>query len=242
MITPMRASVVLVIFGWWLNQSRKNFGHVCTNMLISTSHTIHPSIDMAYHGGVYWSNTTHYPLSGEGALNIERSIFFPNVSLENPWVRHRSSKECNDREIIMISTPWTSPMERYENEPFWGNETYTQSPNFRMRALLCQPGLSETSKTMTALMSPKYPTKLQQTDLNDQSGGAPSLLMNHTRFREISLEQFDWARFVQSDSVRLDAPSSKDRNRTNYKRDFRDDMKIRTRGPQRPVFWELPFY
>lgn len=205
-------------------------------MLISTSLTVHPTKDIAYSGGVFWSNTTVYPLAYGSNINFEKSIFYPNVSSEDLWARHRSSKECDGREIIMITTPWTSPIELYDNEPFWGNETYTKSPNFRMRAFLCQPGLSDINKSMTALMSPNSPTKLQQTDTNDQSGGIPSRLMNHTRFQQFSLDTYEWARYIQSDSVRLDAPSSLDRNRTNYKRWNRDVMMIRKRMEQQPVF------
>ncbi|KAF1960511.1 hypothetical protein CC80DRAFT_532175 [Byssothecium circinans] len=157
---------------------------------------VHPGADLAYNGGITWSSaTTFHPLEDYG-LNIEKLHLNVNVSATSPYARVRTSKECNDQEIIIMSTPWTSPISLDVPGYMWPNQTYTRSPDFRMRALLCETQFSSTQRTISATMSDGSETLLEDAPGEiGTSGKIPQSLVNFTRFQDLSLGD-QWKKYV----------------------------------------------
>ncbi|CAI6337537.1 unnamed protein product [Periconia digitata] len=161
---------------------------------------VHPAIEIAYDGGVIWANTTSYPIAG-GLINLEMAIINANVSFESPYVRLKSSNECQNREIIIASTPWTSPVNRSVNEPFMPNDTYVQSPDFRMRALLCESGLISTNRTTNIDMYPGSLSRVYRDSVNDTNGGLTPGFVDYAKFQNLSLMHHEWEQYVDNSVV-----------------------------------------
>ena len=98
---------------------------------------IHPFADLAYNGGMTWSNATTYFPTGN-TLGIGGIVVPPNVTSTHVYARVKATQECNNHDIILMNTPWTASLNRTEMGPFIPeNVTYERSSDFRMRGILC---------------------------------------------------------------------------------------------------------
>jgi hypothetical protein len=166
---------------------------------------VHPAVDLAYHGGVTWSNTTSFhPVTSE-SLPIENRLIEANVSSTSPYARVRSSEACRNRDILVLSTPWTAALNRSTTEYLWPNRTYHRSPQFRMRALICESHLTMEEATISASMSLEANSVLE--NVLDSSGEAkriPQSLVNLTQFQDLSLND-QWRLYVDTSRMQEDA-------------------------------------
>jgi hypothetical protein len=112
--------------------------------------TVHPKADIAYYGGVTWSDaSTFYPLNEGATITMDGLVMDANVTNTSPYSRLNASEECKGRDIIIVSTPWTAPVPLYEFRTMYpSNSIYRPSPDFRMRALLCESTYTSRAEVM----------------------------------------------------------------------------------------------
>ena len=166
---------------------------------------MHPAVDLAYHGGVSWSNATSFHPVAPESLPIENRLIKANVSSTSPYARVRSSRECANRDILILSTPWTSALNRSTEEYLWPNRTYHRSPQFRMRALLCDSRYTLKEAAISASMSLEAKTTLET--VLGSSGEAkqiPQSFVNLTQFQDLSLDD-QWRLYVDTPNMQEDA-------------------------------------
>jgi hypothetical protein len=117
--------------------------------------TLHPTVGMAYSGGLVWSNVSTLSLSSESSTLIGNIPFAPNISASSPFARYNYTKECRDRDILLLSTPWTKSVNiSMGNGPNLAkNQTYERSQEFRMKGLLCESQYHMESRYVSASLS-----------------------------------------------------------------------------------------
>lgn len=112
---------------------------------------VHPSVDLAYNGGITWSDASTYNYDRGASFVFDGRRFDANLTDHSPFARVNSSKECKGRDIIIASTPWTTPVLSFKVQGMQPDQTkFRQSPDFKLRALLCSSAY--TSKTGTIEM------------------------------------------------------------------------------------------
>jgi hypothetical protein len=193
-------------------------------------------LKIAYHGGVTWSNTSSFPISDGSVFRLDGDVIMANVTSESPWARQKSSKECDNRDIIISSTPWTFNVTKYVDESFRSNDSYTKSPDFRMRALLCDSIISSTEKPTTINMPPGSSTSLRKAKRDDTRIGQFPSFLNFTAFQYNNLEKDDWIRFLDQNSF-LD--SSKLDDLIGGSESDESEWYTRKPHPRRPDFYGM---
>lgn len=163
---------------------------------------VHPAIDLAYSGGIRWSNASTYYLRGERVLQLGRIPFQHNVSDTSPYVQFKASPECRDREIILISTPWTVPFEFNIRESIPFNKTYQRSPDFRMHGYVCEARATAVQQNVTATMlldgRPAMQKSIAQHNLTADA------LVDISEFQSASLHS-QWTNYFSFRAVNRDA-------------------------------------
>jgi hypothetical protein len=107
--------------------------------------SMHPAVDLAFYGGMTWSNaTTFYPVLGPNTIfPMGGRIYTANVTSTHVFARLNASEQCNGRDIIIMSKPWTTFFHNdFQTTPGGAfvpkNMTYTKSPTFEMKAITCK--------------------------------------------------------------------------------------------------------
>jgi hypothetical protein len=119
--------------------------------------TTHPAVDLASNGGVTWSNASTYFLTTPSTLPLGGRMYVGGVGPNNLFARVNASDQCHGRDIITLNTPWSAPLNRTAQDGLFlpSNQTYTRSPKFRMRGILCDSrySMGQQSINMTMLGS-----------------------------------------------------------------------------------------
>ncbi|KAL5385541.1 hypothetical protein DPSP01_004655 [Paraphaeosphaeria sporulosa] len=136
--------------------------------------SVHPVADLAYHGGIVWSDaSTFYPIH-QTVIRMDGVLIDSNVSSTSPYARINASLECKGRDIILASTPWTAPIPSSELETMYPSpDLYRRSPDFRMRALLCESRYSSKIDLVKVSMGPGERTTLEH--VSEPSNNATAL-------------------------------------------------------------------
>lgn len=152
-----------------------------------------------------WSSATTFLPVRDETLNIEKLVVPMSVSSDSPSARLRTSDKCRDRDMILSSTPWTSPLTLSRAEPLWPNQTYKRSPEFRMRALLCDSRYSTSTRTVTASMSlGKTPLLENAPGGNEKIERISQSLVDLAMFQNVSLQN-QWKSYVDANSMNEEA-------------------------------------
>jgi hypothetical protein len=124
---------------------------------------VHPRADIAYFGGVTWSDaSTFYPGSASDGVTMDGLVMDPSVTNTSPYSRLNASEECKGRDIIIASTPWTAPIPYYEFRTMYpSNSIYRPSPDFRMRALICESTYSSRADLIKLSLSSRNQPALE---------------------------------------------------------------------------------
>lgn len=172
--------------------------------------SLHPLVDIAFNGGATWSKSSTYFLTDSGALPIGGMPIAPNVSATTPYARVDASKDCRDRDLILVSTPWTSSFEMdWSQGPMVRlNRTYQRSPDFRMNAQLCESRYTMETQNITATMVPG-----RDTDVTTSSGVTNNRhLLNETLVDTQSFQtmamQSQWLDYFDKISAATDADNA----------------------------------
>ncbi|KAH7062854.1 hypothetical protein BKA63DRAFT_497254 [Paraphoma chrysanthemicola] len=173
--------------------------------------TMHPAVDMAYYGGVMWSNaTTFYPTPAE--LIMGGRLYNHNVTSTHIYARVNASQQCDGQDIILMSTPWTAPF-NVSASPTPGfipqNQTYVRSSEFHMRGLLCKSEYTMSDHSMKVLTSASAPIAPNATSEGQSSWREiPESLLNVPQFERSSMQN-DWRTyFDEINMLSLTAPSN----------------------------------
>jgi hypothetical protein len=170
--------------------------------------TVHPAASMASSGGLTWSNTSTFYIE-RGSLPLGRMPFPNNVSSTSPYARHYASPECADRDIIILNTPWTKPFELELNAAAGAgiqlNRTYERSPDFRMKALLCQSQYTvEERNTTTSIGQGKEPNITLVGSGHTRREPITKALIDIPEFEKMTLQD-TWKDFFNAESIATDA-------------------------------------
>lgn len=168
---------------------------------------VHPTVDLAYFGGVRWTKATTY-MSDGGMLHVDGFYVPGNVSSQSPYSRIKASPQCEGRDAILASTPWTAPLELPQWESLFANRTYQRSPHFRMRGLLCDSTYVMRKHAATVSMTSAGAVSLESYAGNAQEPEPiPQTLVNSTQFQEMTLGWNQWELYTGSGSINDDSPS-----------------------------------
>ncbi|KAH7119731.1 hypothetical protein B0J11DRAFT_68808 [Dendryphion nanum] len=156
--------------------------------------TMHPTVDIAYWGSITWTNASTFPQpvgvgmafwnTSPNPRQVGPVYILSNTTSTNPYSRLITSKECDNMELIIVNTPWTKRVSDFDptrNDPVFPNTTYEKSPDFRIRAVLCEPQYTMTRKSFSASTGP-------DSKLSDPPGilldlqSIPNSLFNRTAF------------------------------------------------------------
>lgn len=138
----------------------------------------HPMVEIAYKGGITWSDASTYNYDEDGVFRFDGRLFDANLTDTSPWARVNASKQCAGHDIITISTPWTAPIPVSMIETMSPDQTkFRKSPDFRMRALLCSSTYASKTDTIKMKMALGEQTILEHvpetitrsSDLSDSS-------------------------------------------------------------------------
>jgi hypothetical protein len=127
---------------------------------------MHPSVDMAYFGGVTWSNASTFYRTTTATLAVGGRLYPGNVTSTHIYARVNASEQCDGQDIILMSTPWTTPF-NFSASPTPGfipqNQTYVRSSGFNMQGLLCKSEYSMSDHDMKIATSGSPSTALNPT-------------------------------------------------------------------------------
>jgi hypothetical protein len=169
--------------------------------------TMHPIVGIAYNGGLAWSNTSTLNMWPDGVAFIGQIPFAPNITTTSPYARFNFTKECRDRDIILLSTPWTQPinisMGQSGNVPM--NQTYERSPGFRMEGLLCESQYHMESRYVSASLSGTKQTVVTNTSsMSPGRESIPEALVNSSVFEASALRD-NWREYFNTNAMLRDA-------------------------------------
>ncbi|OAL47772.1 hypothetical protein IQ07DRAFT_571304 [Pyrenochaeta sp. DS3sAY3a] len=168
---------------------------------------VHPQVDLAYNGGLTWSNTsTFFPTGGE-TLSLGNRIIPANVTSTHVYARVNASAECGGRDIILMNTPWTVPLNFTDLGPFKpANTTYEKSPTFRMRGLLCESSYSAFREEIQATPSEsnRPPFSVDKKIGAGSAVDASLNLVNVSDFQAMGMGN-DWTAYFDYASMQTDA-------------------------------------
>ncbi|XP_014553958.1 hypothetical protein COCVIDRAFT_40092 [Bipolaris victoriae FI3] len=169
--------------------------------------SFHPTAGQISAGGLTWSNTSTLFVQSKTLLLLGRKPFPAEVSKTSPYARHSASDECANRDIVILSTPWAKDVQFNTS---WGpgiehNRTFERSPEFRMKALLCQSHYFQESRNVSALMTTGRPPNITSTHVDSANRTLiPKELLDISKF-ERTILQDSWADYFNRDSMQTDA-------------------------------------
>jgi hypothetical protein len=169
---------------------------------------MHPAVDMAYNGGVTWSDASTFLRNSQDRLSMGGRVYPGNVSSTDIYARINASEQCKGRDIILMNTPWTVPLNFTEARvPFIPqNQLYQHSPSFRMRGLLCESQyfMSTRKKPILVSGSPQ-----QNLDANlhspEPSEKVPDGLLDLRNFQTQSMQD-NWRTYFDVTSLLAATP------------------------------------
>ncbi|RAR01866.1 hypothetical protein DDE82_006204 [Stemphylium lycopersici] len=171
---------------------------------------LHPMVDLAYNGGITWSEAdTFFPLpSHYFAIGFGTPPIPPNVTSTNIYARLNATKECNGHDILLMSTPWTAPLDwtPYVHSPFIPeNLTYERSPDFRMQGKLCRSSYSMSRSIVAALLTQSVGKNLgTNAEGGDHSQELPDSLVDIPKFQKMCMQD-NWNTYFDGSSMASDA-------------------------------------
>lgn len=168
--------------------------------------SIHPAVDLAGHGGMTWSSaSTFFPTSPAG-IKLGGRVFLSNMTSTDIYSRVDASAQCNGRDIIIISTPYTTKASTEQPGPQRGflpqNGTYEKSPDFRMRALLCDSHFRTKRHVVKATMS-ETPLDTVFEDIGDYEDIQDGLI-DIAQFQARSTQD-NWESYMDGDSMQAES-------------------------------------
>lgn len=168
---------------------------------------IHPFVDLAYNGGMAWTDaTTFFPTTRGRVLPIGGRVVPPNVTSTHVYARVNATQECSNHDIILMSTPWTASLNQTEIGPFVpDNMTYERSSEFRMRGMLCSShySMSTNITSVTSFGSPDhYLNASAESELSSKK--LPDNLVNISTFQATSMQD-NWRTYFDALSMETDA-------------------------------------
>lgn len=162
--------------------------------------TMHPATDLAYNGGIRWSNASTFYLVEDGRelLQLGRIPFARNVSSTSPYAQITASKQCDDKELILMSTPWTKTIKTNltDGSRLGYNRTYERSTDFRMKALLCTTHVTLSRHETTVIMNSNGMPYISISDkkiMQPEAGSADVVDMD--AFQQMSLQD-EWKNYL----------------------------------------------
>ncbi|KAF2035152.1 hypothetical protein EK21DRAFT_84780 [Setomelanomma holmii] len=183
--------------------------------------SMHPAVDMAYSGSVTWSNTSIFYPTLPSNIAVGRGAYPANVTSTHIYARFNASEQCKGRDIILISTPWTVPIDISASRTpglIPQNQTYERASDFRMRGLLCQSEYLMSNHSMTMRVSGSSQLNL---NASAQDRGTlqkiPDALIDQAKFQFQSIQN-DWKTFFDEHStLAVTAPGSQSSTDANGK-------------------------
>jgi hypothetical protein len=170
--------------------------------------SIHPAVDMASRGGMIWTDASTFIPTVDTILPINGRVFVTNMTSTDIWSRVNASEQCHGRDIIIASTPFTlPPPDNPSGSPMLAeNTTYERSPDFRMRALLCDFEYRMSTQIIKATMAGNPGTVLSTVSkVPEAYREIPNSLINFPQFQEKSTQD-DWQSYFDEKSM----PSTSD--------------------------------
>jgi hypothetical protein len=162
--------------------------------------SVHPAADLAVGGGMTWSDASTFIPTSKSILPLKGRVFVSNMTSTDIYSRVNASEQCHGRDIIIASTPFVLPP---PDDPSGGpwvpyNATYKRSPDFRMRALLCDFEYRIATQTVKATMSGNSGTILSTSSNGPEAyQEIPSSLINIPQFQEKSTQD-EWRTYFDS--------------------------------------------
>ncbi|CAO2652775.1 Nn.00g021860.m01.CDS01 [Neocucurbitaria sp. VM-36] len=171
--------------------------------------SLHPTVDLAYNGGLTWSNTSNLNLIWGASLQIGNIPFVANITSTSPYARFNSSEQCRDRDIIILATPWTKPVQslRPGTGLLTANQTYERSSKFQMKGLLCESNFTMDNHAVTATISGTKQTFV--TNLSNSSSNRVAIshsLVDIPAFQALALQD-KWRKYFNKIAMSKDAQS-----------------------------------
>lgn len=168
--------------------------------------SIHPLADLAYTGGVTWSNASTFMAVHGASLPLGGNVIARNTTSTHVYSRLNTTEECKGRDILVMSTPWTVTPNTTRMGPFIPlNATYERSADFRMRGWICQSEYRLVDEAVSVLKSGDHQVTLgaKSGSMRSSHGPAESLL-DIAQFQALSMRD-DWKNYFDQESMATDA-------------------------------------
>jgi hypothetical protein len=179
--------------------------------------SLHLTVAIAYDGGLAWDKTSELSLYPNTATLIGNRPFAPNISASSPYARFNVSGECRDRDMILLSTPWTKPVNislglgpNVDVNQGLGpnvdvNQTYERSEGFRMKGLLCESQYHMESRYVSASLSGIKQTVVTNTSSPGPGREAiPKALVDSSEFEALALQD-NWREYFNAKAMNQDS-------------------------------------
>jgi hypothetical protein len=173
---------------------------------------MHPSVDMAYFGGVTWSNASTFYRTTTATLAVGGRLYPGNVTSTHIYARVNASEQCDGQDIILMSTPWTTPF-NFSASPTPGfipqNQTYVRSSGFNMQGLLCKSEYSMSDHDMKIATSGSSSTALNATSEGQTNlRKIPENLLDVPQFERNSMQNEWMTYFDEISMLSITTPSN----------------------------------
>ncbi|KAF5845510.1 hypothetical protein GGP41_003090 [Bipolaris sorokiniana] len=170
---------------------------------------MHPIVDLAYNGGITWSNaTTFFPQQHTLPLGVGTHPIAPNVTSTHVYARLNASKQCNGHDIIIMNTPWTAPIDYtpFKTSPWIPeNMTYERSADFRMQGMLCQSHYSMSRDNINAFLADSVGNNINASAQGHQNiQDLPESLLDIVQVQRKTMTD-EWRTYFDRETMRLDA-------------------------------------
>lgn len=170
---------------------------------------MHPIVDLAYNGGITWSNaTTFFPQQHTLPLGAGTHPIPPNVTSTHVYARLNASKQCDGHDIIIMNTPWTAPVDYtpFKTSPWIPeNMTYERSADFRMQGMLCQSHYSISKDNINAVLAESVGNSINASAQGNQNiQDLPESLLNIDQVQRKTMTD-EWRTYFDRETMRLDA-------------------------------------
>lgn len=174
--------------------------------------SMHPAVDLAYSGGVTWSNASTFFPTLPSKIAVGGRAYPANVTSTHIYARFNASEKCNGRDIILMSTPWTVPIDiSASRTPGFipQNQTYERSPGFRMRGMLCQSKYLMSNRSMDMAVSGSSPSATNtSSESHGTSHGATDSLIDVAKFQLESMQNNWETYFDEASTLAVTAPGA----------------------------------
>jgi hypothetical protein len=165
--------------------------------------SLHPTVAIAYDGGLARDKTSELSLYPNTVTLIGNRPFAPNISASSPYARFNVNGECRDRDMILLSTPWTKPVNISQGlgPNVDVNQTYERSEGFRMKGLLCESQYHMKSRYVSASLS-----GIKQTVVTNTSSPGPGretahkALVDSSEFEVLALQD-NWREYFNAKAM-----------------------------------------